>query len=56
MAETLCLTCTDLVLDHTIYSKALNVLQNPNNGDLKEFINPKMGGFNVHRNLFGSYW
>ena len=39
------LTCTYLVLDHAIYSKALEVLQNPNNADLKEFINLRMGSF-----------
>ena len=37
--------CTDLVLDHVIYAKALEVLKNLNNVDLKEFINPRMGGF-----------
>ena len=37
-AEALGLTCTDLVLDHAIYAKALEVLQNPNNADLKESL------------------
>ena len=46
-AEALGLTCTDLVLDHAIYAKALEVLQNTNNADLKEFINLRMGGFHA---------
>ena len=47
--EALGLTCTDLVLDHAIYAKASEVLQNPNNTDLKEFINLRMGGFHACR-------
>ena len=50
-AEALGLTCTDLVLDHAIYAKALEVLQNPNNADLKEFINLRMGGFHACRSF-----
>ena len=46
-AEALGLTCTDLVLDHAIYAKALEVLQNTNNADLKELINLRMGGFHA---------
>ena len=46
-AEALGLACTDLVLDHAIYANALEVLQNPNNADLKEFVNLRMGGFYV---------
>ena len=46
-AKALGLTCTDLVLDHVIYAKALEVLENPNNADLKEFINLRMGGFHA---------
>ena len=47
IAEAPGLTCTDLVLDHVIYIKVLEVLKNPNNVDLKEFINPRMGGFHA---------
>ena len=47
--EALVLPCTDLVLDHTIYAKALEVLQNPNNADLKKIINLKMGCFHASR-------
>ena len=46
-AEALGLICTDLVLDHAIYAKALEVLQNSNNADLKEFINLRMDGFHA---------
>ena len=37
------------MLDHGIYAKALEVLQSPNNADLKEFINFRMGGFHACR-------
>ena len=47
-AEKLSLTCTGLVLDYAIYAKALEVLQNPNNADLKDFINLRMGGFHAY--------
>ena len=47
--EAVGLTCTDLVLDHSIYVKTLQGLQNPNNVDLKEFINLRMGGFHACR-------
>ena len=47
IAEAPGLTCTDLVLDHVIYAKVLEVLKNPNNVDLKEFINPRMSGFHA---------
>ena len=46
-AEALGLTCTNLVLDHSIYAKTLEVLQNPNNADLTELINLRMGGFHA---------
>ena len=46
-AEAFSLTCIDLLLDHAIYAKALEVLQNLNNADLKNFINLIMGGFHA---------
>ena len=45
------LHCSDLVLDHAIYSKALEILQNPNYTDLKQFINLRLGGFHVCLNF-----
>ena len=53
-AEALGVTGTDLVLDHAKYAKALQVLQNPNNVDLKKFINHRMGGFDACGTFFGS--
>ena len=55
--DALHLSCSGLVLvlDHVIYSKALKVLQNSNNTDLKEFVNLRMDGFHVWK-FFGSYW
>ena len=53
--DALHLSCSGLVLDYAIYSKALKVLQNFNNTDLKEFINLRMDGFHVWK-FFGSYW
>ena len=44
-AEALGLPCTDLELDHAIYAKAFEFLQNSNNANLKEFINLRTGGF-----------
>ena len=44
-AKALGLTCTDFVLDHNIYAKDLEVLQNPNNANLKDFINLRISGF-----------
>ena len=41
------LTCTDLVLDHAIYSKALEAINNPINQHLKDVINLRMGGFHA---------
>ena len=46
-ASALGLTETDLVLDHAIYAKALEVLHNPSNLTLKNFINLRMGGFHA---------
>ena len=46
-AEKLNLTCTDLVLDHAIYSKALEVTNAPKNDQLRNFINLRMGGFHA---------
>ena len=39
-AEAIGFTCTDLVLDHAIYAKALEVMYSPSNADL-------MGGFHA---------
>ena len=36
---------SDFVLDHKIYAKDLEVLQNPNNANLKDFINLRISGF-----------
>ena len=41
------LTCTDLVLDHAIYSKALEVINNPVNDHLRKVVNLRMGGFHA---------
>ena len=39
------LTEVDLVLDHAIYCKALEIISNPVNSSLKNAINLRMGGF-----------
>ena len=44
-AESLNLDETDLVCDHAVYSKALEVVLAEGNESLKEVINLKMGGF-----------
>lgn len=41
------LTCTDLVLDHAIYSKALEAINNPINEHLRGVVNLRMGGFHA---------
>ena len=46
-AETLINTEVDLVLDHTIYCKALLILMEPKNIQLKNFINLRMVGFDA---------
>ena len=46
-AEILNLDVADLVLDHAIYSKALEVLLKEGNENLKGFINLRMGGFHA---------
>ena len=46
-AEALGLMHTDLVLDHAIYTKALEVLSNPTNLQLQSFINLRMGPFHA---------
>ena len=46
-AEKLNLDVADLVLDHAIYSKALEVLFKEGNEDLKSFFNLRMGGFHT---------
>ena len=37
------LNCTDLVLDHAIYSKALKVINNPENANMRDAINLQIG-------------
>ena len=44
-AEVLNLTETDLVLDHPVYVKTLEILLKEENSSLKEFINLRMGSF-----------
>ena len=46
-ADKLNLNCTALVLDHAIYSKALEVINNPENGNMRDTINLQMGGFHA---------
>ena len=46
-AEALSNTEADLVLDHAIYCKALLILMEPRNIQLKNFINLRMGGFHA---------
>ena len=46
-ADKLNLNCTDLVLDHAIYSKALKVINNPKNANMRDAINLRMGGFHA---------
>ena len=43
--ESLGFESTDLVFDHAIYAKAVEVLTNPANKDLQSFINLRMGPF-----------
>ena len=46
-AEALNLNVADLVLDHAIYSKTLEILMKKGNESLKDFINLRMGGFHA---------
>ena len=46
-AEALSYTEADLVLDHAIYCKALLILMEPKNMQLKSFINLRIGGFHA---------
>ena len=46
-AESLGLENTDLVFDHAIYPKAVEVLTNPANKDLQSFINLLMHPFHA---------
>ena len=46
-SEALGLKYADLVMDHAIYSKALEILTNPIHNDLNSFINLRMGGFHA---------
>lgn len=41
------LTGSDLVLDQTIYTKPLEILNNPQKADPKNFINLQMGRFHA---------
>ena len=46
-AQQLNLTETDLVLDHAIYSKAVEVVIGERHPDLRDFINLRTGGFHA---------
>lgn len=46
-SDALGLSCADLVLDHAIYTKALEVMTNPELNYLHDFINLRMGGFHA---------
>ena len=46
-AEAVGLRESDVVLDHAIYCKALDIMMNPENIQLKDFINLRMGGFHA---------
>ena len=46
-AEHLNLAETDLVLDHAIYSKAVEIVMMERNSDLRDFVNLRMGGFHA---------
>lgn len=50
-AEALDLDVADLVLDHAIYCKALEILLKEGNESLKSFINLRMGGFHASCNF-----
>ena len=43
--EILNVQSADLVLDHAIFTKALDILNDPANEDLKVSISIRMGGF-----------
>lgn len=46
-AEHLGLSDTDVVVDQTIYAKAVEIIENPTYKDLKEFIVLRMGAFHT---------
>ena len=46
-ANKLNLNYTDLVLDHAIYSKALEVVNNPENANMRDAISLRVGGFHA---------
>ena len=46
-AQELNLSETDLVLDHAIYSKAVEIIMEEQHVDLRKFINLRMGGFHA---------
>ena len=46
-AKALWLETADLVLDHAIHSKAIEILLKEGNEVLKTFMNLRMGGFHV---------
>ena len=46
-ADKLNQNCTDPVLDHAIYSKVVEVINDPQNASLREAVNLRMGGFHA---------
>ena len=46
-SEAIGLESADAVFDHAIYAKALEVILNPKNSEMNEFINLRMGGFHA---------
>lgn len=46
-ARQLGLTETDLVLDHAIYCKAVEIVMDDKHTDLRAFVNLRMGGFHA---------
>ena len=44
-SEAIGLECADPVFDHAIYSEALEVITDPKNEAIRDFINLRMGGF-----------
>ena len=46
-SELLNVQSADLVLDHAIFTKAFDILNDPANADLKSVINIRMGGFHA---------
>ena len=46
-SEAIGLECADAVFDHAIYSKALEVITDPKNEAIRDFINLRMGDFTL---------